>query len=89
LIGHHRRPAGKVIRPRPARREGDPGRFEDNGFTLVPGTTRAVRFHPEGPVKLKDFRRSLKLHHLRGTYRSEPQSAVGRTGGAPSRHCKT
>ncbi len=49
--------------------EGIPGVFEDNGFTLLPGPPRRVRFHPEGRVTLKDLRRSLKLRHLRGTYR--------------------
>jgi beta-mannosidase len=49
--------------------EGARGRFEDNGFTLVPGAARTVRFLPEGEVPLESFRGSLAIRHLRGTYR--------------------
>lgn len=43
------------------------GRFDDNGFTLLPGAPRRVRFH--GRSTAAQLKRSLQLYELRGSYR--------------------
>lgn len=53
--------------------EGIPGEFDDNCFTLVPGTPRVVGFIPgvhESMARptLAQFRRALSVRHLRDTY---------------------
>jgi beta-mannosidase len=54
--------------------EGIAGEFEDNCFTLTPGTPRTVGFIPRagGPKArptLARFRTALGIRHLRDTYR--------------------
>ena len=54
--------------------EGIAGEFEDNCFTLVPGTPRLIGFIPgaRGPKTrptLAELRRALSVRHLRDTYR--------------------
>jgi beta-mannosidase len=49
--------------------EGLAGRFEDNGFTLVPGNPRRVRFLTQEDRSPEDLRRNLRIRHLRDTYR--------------------
>ena len=47
---------------------GIPGEFTDNCLTLLPGQAQTLTFTPKHPVTLAAFRKSLTLHHLRGTY---------------------
>jgi beta-mannosidase len=47
---------------------GIPGEFDDNAFTLLPDRPRAIRFSPRGKTSLAQFRKSLKIRHLRDTY---------------------
>ena len=47
---------------------GIPGEFSDNCLTLLPGHVQTLTFTPKHPVTLAAFRKSLTLHHLRGTY---------------------
>jgi beta-mannosidase len=49
--------------------EGVDGLFDDNCFTLLPGTARAVRFQPAARATLDRFRRGLSVRHLRESYR--------------------
>ncbi len=48
--------------------EGLPGRFSDNGFTVLPGEVTRVRFTPARKVTPKAFAKSLKVYDLRSTY---------------------
>ncbi|NLY51645.1 MAG: glycoside hydrolase family 2 protein [Firmicutes bacterium] len=45
------------------------GEFDDNCFTLLPGKPRTLVFTPKEAVTLKEFDDSLKVYHLRATYR--------------------
>lgn len=46
-----------------------PGRFEDAGFTLLPGSPRELFFIPVGDGELpSDFVSGVEIRHLRGTY---------------------
>lgn len=47
-----------------------PGVFSDNVLTLLAGETRTVRFKAKGSKQIStaDFRKTLDVYHLRGTY---------------------
>jgi beta-mannosidase len=46
-----------------------PGRFEDAGFTLLPGSPRELTFTPvEGSTLPADFVSTVRVRHLRDTY---------------------
>ena len=45
------------------------GEFSDNCFTLLPGTAREIEFRPAVPVAAAELERSLRVRHLRETYR--------------------
>lgn len=46
-----------------------PGRFEDAGFTLLPGEGRELRFLPAAGTDVPmDLATRVMLRHLRGTY---------------------
>ncbi|HHV94085.1 MAG TPA: glycoside hydrolase family 2 protein [Firmicutes bacterium] len=45
------------------------GEFDDNCFTLLPGKPRTLVFTAKDAVSLEQFQNSLKLYHLRATYR--------------------
>jgi len=45
------------------------GEFSDNCFTLLPGAPRVVGFRPWQPVTAEKLRGSLKVRHLRESYR--------------------
>ena len=45
------------------------GEFDDNCFSLLPGKPRTLVFTPKEAVTLKEFDDSLKVYHLRATYR--------------------
>jgi beta-mannosidase len=45
------------------------GEFEDNCFILLPSEPRIITFSPRRRTSLSRVRRSLRVRHLRGTYR--------------------
>ena len=44
------------------------GRFDDNGFTLLPGESRKIPFLPNKDVSVTELENSLKIKDLRSTY---------------------
>ncbi|MFI5369333.1 MAG: glycoside hydrolase family 2 protein, partial [Spirochaetia bacterium] len=49
--------------------DGIPGEFDDNFFTLLPGTARTVLFTPRKPVQKESATQAIAIRHLRDTYR--------------------
>ena len=49
--------------------QGIPGEFDDNCFTLLPEKPRRLVFAPKGDVTLSELQETLKIRHLRSTYR--------------------
>jgi beta-mannosidase len=49
--------------------DGIPGEFDDNFFTLLPGSARSVLFTPRKPVQRESVMQALAVKHLRDTYR--------------------
>jgi beta-mannosidase len=45
-----------------------PGRFSDNGFSLLPERPVSVSFFPSETLKKKDFISGLKIRHIKATY---------------------
>lgn len=45
------------------------GEFDDNCFTLLPGSPRKLTFTPKQAVTLEQLCTALEIQHLRGTYR--------------------
>ncbi|NLJ23794.1 MAG: glycoside hydrolase family 2 protein [Firmicutes bacterium] len=49
--------------------QGIPGEFDDNCFTLLPEKPRRLVFTPKSDITLTELQETLKIRHLRSTYR--------------------